>query len=52
MPPDVVFVNVTLPVCVGFELASAARGVTVTFCGVVQFENESEAGAAAIVVAG
>ena len=44
--PVVTVENVTFPVCVGFESASAARGVTVTFCDDGHVANDSEAGAA------
>ena len=43
--PVVVVAKVTVPVCVGFEPASAARGVTTTVCDDGQVVNESGAAA-------
>ena len=43
--PAVAVANVTLPVCVGFGNASAARGVTDTVCDDGHVVNESDAGA-------
>ena len=40
--PVVDVANVTLPVCVGFDTRSAARGVTATVCDDGQVVNESD----------